>query len=101
MNAYLVSVTTSITPVVPTAAEQAVITTLVPGKTWVGTSGQPESFHLYNPGPDVVYLGGSNVDVTNGFPLASLASVEIDLMADALYAVKSGAAQNVNVLRVS
>lgn len=96
MRAYLVSITTTAAPVVPTQAE---ITASPSARTWVGDANVPASFHLYNPGPDTVYLGGANVDTTNGFPLLSGASVEIDLIADSIYAIKAGAAQNVNILR--
>lgn len=98
MRAYLVSITTTAAPVVPTAAEQAASPSQ---RTWIGDANAPASFHLYNPGPDTVFLGGSTVDTTNGFPLLSGASVEIDLIADSIYAIKAGVAQNVNVLRTT
>ncbi len=51
-------------------------------------------------GGSTVYVGGSDVDATDGFPLAADAQVEITVESgEIVYAVVASSTQAVNVLR--
>lgn len=47
----------------------------------------PMSAIIRNPGPGTVYLGHKGVTSTEGFPLQTAESLEIDLAGDILYAI--------------
>ena len=98
MKAYTVSVGTAATRIVPTAAE---VSASPVGATSAGSVAQPASFHLKNPSANTVYIGGSGVNTTAGFPLLSGESIEVDLQSDAVYAVVASGTETVNILRTS
>jgi hypothetical protein len=98
MKAYTVSIGTTATRIVPTAAEVSASPT---GATWAGGTDQTASFHLKNPSANTIYLGGSDVNTTSGFPLLSGESIEIDLQSDALFGVVAAATETVSILRTS
>jgi hypothetical protein len=56
---------------------------------------------LYNAGSIVVYLGGADVSVSDGIPLAAGAQYNIPAGRVVIYGVSSGADQVLNVFEVS
>jgi len=97
MKSYAVTLTTANTiyPLCPTAAENAAFA--APG--YAGVQGLPQTVHVANAGAITCYIGGADVTTANGFPLATGASIEIDLMADNLYATAGTDAAVLSVLR--
>jgi hypothetical protein len=49
--------------------------------------GYPMSAIIKNPGPGTIYLGHHGVTTSNGFPLATDESLEIDMVNEAIYGV--------------
>ncbi len=57
------------------------------------------SMSIHNNGSEIVYLGGSNVTSTNGYPLAAGDSIPIDINANAkIYGRTSANSSNVRLL---
>lgn len=70
-----------------------------PGDSQGAANGQSVTVRVPSGGA-TVYLGGSNVSTSNGFPLAATESFSMDcLPGDALYGVVAASTQAVNVLR--
>ena len=53
---------------------------------------------ILNTNATTIYLGGSDVTVNNGFPLAQDESVELELYGENLWAVAGGSVTGVKVL---
>ena len=49
--------------------------------------GYPMSAIIRNPGPGTIYLGHEDVTTSNGFPLATDESLEVDLVNEGVYAI--------------
>jgi hypothetical protein len=47
----------------------------------------PMSAIIKNPGPGTVFFGGQNVTTSNGFPIATDESLEVDMVNEGIYAV--------------
>lgn len=47
----------------------------------------------------IVFVGGQDVDVTNGFPVAAGGVLQLDLVNESLYGIVASGTQVVNVLR--
>ena len=61
-----------------------------------------KSISLKNPNTTTVYLGGSDVSTSNGFPIRQNEAIDIDLHWDSLiYAIASTGTQTVRVLEFS
>lgn len=63
-----------------------------------GNVSYPTSALVKNPGPGTVFLGGSSVNTSAGFPLATGEAIEVDTVNEALYAIAT-VTTTVNVLR--
>lgn len=50
-------------------------------------------------GGQTVFLGGPDVDATNGFPMAAGTSIELQVVNEGLYGIVGASTQAVNVLR--
>ena len=58
----------------------------------------PMSAIILNPSAGTVYLGGIDVTTTNGFPLETDQSIEVDIVAEVLYGVAT-VTSTVHILR--
>jgi hypothetical protein len=71
--------------------------TLLPGDPLAGR----KDFLLYNPGPDVVFLGGDDVTPSTGIPVSATASFSAQLGRAGIYATVSGTNQPVRIMEVA
>ena len=60
--------------------------------------GYPMAAIILNNGPGTVYLGAPGVTTSNGFPLASTQSLEVDMVNEGIWAVGT-VTTTVNILR--
>jgi hypothetical protein len=63
-----------------------------------GGAGYPGSVAIKNIGAVTVYIGGSDVSSSNGFPLNENDSLEADLVNDQVYAVVASSTQEIRIL---
>ena len=65
-----------------------------------GDVGYPQAVLVSNPtGGATVFLGGSTVNTTQGFPLLAGAAVSVDASGEELYGIVAASTQDVNVLK--
>ena len=60
-----------------------------------------KSISVYNAGANNFYIGGSNVDSSNGWPLVSGDSVELDIGPNCILYGIASASTNIRILEVS
>lgn len=65
-----------------------------------GNNGYPLSATVKNSGSTTMYVGGSDVNSSNGFAIGAGEAVSVDLVNDQLYAVTASGTTTVQILRV-
>lgn len=78
----------------------ATATSLIPSHTVADASLNGDTLLIQNTGTVVVYVGGSGVTTSNGFPLAVGATMGADVAEDLFGVVSGGTAGAVATLRV-
>lgn len=64
-------------------------------------SGNAQSVAISNPGPEIVLIGGEDLDESNGWPVAPGAPLSVDVPpGDVVYVLNTGTDQDINVLAV-
>lgn len=84
----------------PTAEKVTVTTNGVKLLSAAGDASYQQSAVIKVPtGGTTIYVGDSDVDTTNGFPVAAGESLSVDLVGSEVYAVVTTGTQAVNVFR--